>query len=364
MAPKRRHPLGHRQKTPGLTATEVRSMLIIHQGALGDFIMALPALMTLRRSFPQAKPVVMGYPRILELVEKRFYAEEITSVDQRGMASFFMQGGDLDPELSQYFGTFDVIVLFAKETEGSILANLKRVCQGQIIHLRSFPPAGERIHLTDHLSRELRRNHFPVGDQDPQLFLNPSDQAWGTGYCRKKGLTEEEKAQAIILHPGSGGRKKVWSPERFVDLIRCLLEHGSSRLLIVLGPAEAGEIENSLDTLQWGTGSSAPVLIRGLSLVGLASVIEGCRAFIGNDSGITHMAAALGVPTVAIFGPTDPGRWAPRGKHVAVVRREVPCAPCPPEKSAACDDVACLEGVRVADVLAGLSSLGITVQGL
>jgi heptosyltransferase-3 len=363
MAPRRQHPLGHRQGTPGLTATEVRSILVIHQGALGDFILALPALMTLRKSFPQAKPVVMGYPRILELVENRFYAEEIVSVDQRGMASFFVQDGDLDPGLSQYFGTFDFIVVFGKETEGSLLANLRRVCQGQIIHLHSFPPESERIHLTDHLLRELRRNHFPAEDEDPRLFLNPSDRAWGKGYCRKKGLTEEERAQTVILHPGSGGRRKVWPLERFVDLVRYFLEHNPSRLLIVVGPAEAGEIEKSLEAMQWGMESRTPILIKGLSLIGLASVIEGCRAFIGNDSGITHMSAALGVPTVVIFGPTDPGRWAPRGKHVAVVRKEVPCAPCSREKISECNNEVCLEEVQVADVVAGLSSLGITVKG-
>jgi ADP-heptose:LPS heptosyltransferase len=336
-------------------------MLVIHQGALGDFILALPALTTLRKSFPQAKPVIMGYPRILELVEKRFYAEEIVSVDQRGMASFFVRGGDLDPGLSQYFGTFDLIVVFGKEAEGSILTNLRRVCQGQIIHLHSFPPSNERIHLTDHLLRELRRNRISGEDQDPRLLLNRSDQAWGRSYCKKKGLTEEEKAKAIVLHPGSGSPKKVWPMERFFDLVRHLQEHASSRLLIVVGPAEAEEIEKSFETIPWETRATAPILIKGLSLVGLASVIEGCRVFIGNDSGITHMAAALGVPTVALFGPTDPKRWAPRGKHVAVVRRDVSCAPCSHEKFSQCQDAECLEQIEVGDVLAALSSLKISL---
>ena len=360
MAPSRRHPPGHGQGAPDRAASEVRSMLVIHQGALGDFILALPALMTLRKSFPQAKPVIMGYPGILELVEKRFYAEEIVSVDQRGVASFFVPGGDLDPGLSQYFGTFDLIVVFGKEAEGSILSNLRRVCQGQIIHLNSFPPLNERIHLTDHLLRELRRNHIAGEEQDPQLFLSHSDQVWGRSYCKKKGLTEDEKAKAIVLHPGSGSRRKVWPVERFIDLVHYFQGHASSRLLIVLGPAEAGEIQEAFENMQWERGATAPVLIKGLSLIGLASVIEGCRVFIGNDSGITHMAAAVSAPTVAIFGPTDPKRWAPRGKHVAVVRREVSCAPCSRERLSQCQDTECLKGVKVGDVLAALSSLRVS----
>jgi ADP-heptose:LPS heptosyltransferase len=114
-----------------------------------------------------------------------------------------------------------------------------------------------------------------------------------------------------------------------------------------------------LETFPWEKGAVPPVLIKGLSLIGLASVIEGCRLFIGNDSGITHLAAALGVPTVAIFGPTDPKRWAPRGKHVAVVRGDLSCAPCSREKFLQCQEVECLNTVEVGDVLAALSSLGI-----
>jgi ADP-heptose:LPS heptosyltransferase len=361
MAPSRRHPLGLGEEIPGRIASEVRSILIIHQGALGDFILALPTLMTLRKAFPEAKPVIMGYPRILELVEKRFYAEEIVSVDQRGMASFFVRGGDLDPGLSQYFGTFDLIVVFGKETEGSIIINLKRVCRGQIIHLNSFPPRDERIHMTDHLLRELRRNQSSVEEQDPQLFLNRSDQAWGKSYCKKKGLTEEEKANAIVLHPGSGSRKKLWPLERFMELVHSFRVHTPSRLLIVMGPAEAGGIQKTFESIQWEMGSTAPVLVKGLSLIGLASVIQGCRVFIGNDSGITHMAAALGVPTVAIFGPTDPKIWAPRGKNVAVVRGDASCAPCPQDKFFQCQDMDCLKEVQVGDVLAALPALRINL---
>jgi ADP-heptose:LPS heptosyltransferase len=79
---------------------EVNSVLIIHQGALGDFILALPTLGTLRQAFPRAHTVIMGFPRILELVEKRFYADEIISVDQR-IASFLF-GESLIP-VSQFF---------------------------------------------------------------------------------------------------------------------------------------------------------------------------------------------------------------------------------------------------------------------
>jgi len=338
--------------------TEVKSVLIIHQGALGDFILALPTLGTLRQAFPKARTVIMGFPRILELVEKRFYTDEIISVDQKGMASFFVRGGELDPGLSQFFRTFDLIVAFGKDETGAILSNLHRVCEGRVIHLNLFPPWNERIHMTDHLLRELRRYHFSVEGQNPKLYLTPSDQAWGKGFCRKKGLTDEEKTKVTLLHPGSGGRKKVWPLERFVDLFHYLQKHAGSRIFIILGPAEGTEIQKAFEEIQWDLGSSSPVLLKGLSLLGLASVMEGCRLYIGNDSGITHMAAALDIPTLAIFGPTDPLLWSPRGKKVVVVRKEIECSPCPQEKFFQCQQIECLQRVDMEDVLEGLKQLG------
>ena len=337
----------------------VQSMLVIHQGALGDFIVALPALRTLRKTFPKAKSVLMGYPRILELVDKRYYADEIVSVDQKGMASFFVRGGELDLGLCRFFSTFDLIVIFGKDAEGPVVANLRRVSEGYVLHINSFPPWNERVHMIDHLLRELRRYNFSVEEQDPRLFLTKADQAWGLTYCRKKGLTEEERATAMVVHPGSGSKRKTWPLERFLDLMQRLQEDAQSRILIVLGPAEGGEIQKAFEGIQWDMGSKAPLLIKGLSLLGLASMIEGCRFFLGNDSGITHMAAAVGLPTVAIFGATDPTVWSPRGKNVVVVRRDVPCAPCSQEKFFQCQRVDCLKEIEVEDVLEGIDRLKI-----
>jgi ADP-heptose:LPS heptosyltransferase len=87
--------------------------------------------------------------------------------------------------------------------------------------------------------------------------------------------------------------------------------------------------------------------------------MEGCRFFIGNDSGISHMAAALGLPTVAIFGPTDPRVWSPRGEKVVVVRKEIPCSPCPQERFFQCKNFECLKGIEISEVLRGLERMGL-----
>jgi ADP-heptose:LPS heptosyltransferase len=99
--------------------------------------------------------------------------------------------------------------------------------------------------------------------------------------------------------------------------------------------------------------------VKGLSLLELASVMEGCRLFIGNDSGISHMASALGIPTIAIFGPSDPSVWSPRGEKVWVVRKGIPCSPCAQEKILQCTEIECLRGIGVEEVLKGLERVGV-----
>ncbi len=338
---------------------EIRSILVIHQGALGDFILALPTLETLREAFPTSRMVIMGFPRILELVNQRFYADEILSIDQRGMASFFIRGSPLDRPLSQFFSGFDLLVVFGKDGEGTLISNLKQVSQGLILHINPFPQWTERIHTTDHLLRELVRYGFSTLRKTPRLFLSQKDKDWGKSFCRVKGLTEAEKSKAIVIHPGSGSKKKIWPLDRFLELIRYFQRHSGSRIVVVLGPAEGPEVQKAFGEVGWESGSTAPLLVKGLTLIELASVMEGSHLFIGNDSGITHMAAALGIPTIAIFGSSDHKTWSPRGEKVFVVRKEINCSPCSQEKFVQCKNVECLRGIGAMDVLEGIRALKI-----
>jgi ADP-heptose:LPS heptosyltransferase len=122
---------------------------------------------------------------------------------------------------------------------------------------------------------------------------------------------------AIGIHPGSGSPRKNWPLERFVQVARLVEQRGVLRPLFLLGEAEGG-MDAQLSRLCPGLSC-----LKGAELLELAGTLSHCRGYVGNDSGVTHLAAALGVPVVAIFGPTDPAVWAPRGAQVRVVRAEV-----------------------------------------
>jgi ADP-heptose:LPS heptosyltransferase len=334
---------------------EVQSILVIHQGALGDLILALPAFETLRKAFPNAKSFIMGYPRILELVEKRFYAEEVLSIDQKGMATFFVRDGSLDYTLSKFFNSFDLMVVFGRDGEGTIVGNLRRVCQGQILPINSFPPWGEEVHLTDHILKQFAQFGFPISEPNPRLYLKDSDRQWAKDFWKSKGVAMEDRSKVIILHPGSGSKKKVWPLERFLSLAHTLQDHFRSKILIALGPAEGPEVQKTFEEM----GPNSFILAKGFTLLQLASVMERCWFYIGNDSGISHLAAALGLPVIVIFGPTDHKAWSPRGEKTLVVRRGVHCSPCPQEHFSQCQALECLKGIEVGEVLKGLEKIGV-----
>ena len=103
-------------------------------------------------------------------------------------------------------------------------------------------------------------------------------------------------------------------------------------------------------------------MAKGLTLLQLASVMEACWFYVGNDSGVSHMAAALGLPTIVIFGPTDQRVWSPKGEKTFVVRREVPCSPCPQERFFQCIDFECLRGIEMGEVLKALEKIGVELK--
>jgi ADP-heptose:LPS heptosyltransferase len=275
------------------------------------------------------------------------------------MATFFVQEGDLDPALSRCFGQFDRVAVFGREAQGALTRNMERICQGRVLHINTVPQLEERIHLTAHLLDEISRHGLVVTAMLPKIRLIESDRIWGRDFWKKHGVSDAQRAGTVVLHPGSGSRKKSWPAEQFLDLARYLQQHFSSRVLVVVGPAEGAAVERTFERM--GDGGTGALFAKGLTLLQLAAVMEGCHFFVGNDSGITHLAAALGLPTVAVFGPTDPKVWSPMGEKVSVVCREIPCSPCPQERFILCKHGECLKRVETQDVLDGVKRLGIPI---
>jgi ADP-heptose:LPS heptosyltransferase len=128
--------------------------------------------------------------------------------------------------------------------------------------------------------------------------------------------TFDAVAPLLAVHPGSGGRQKCWPAASFYAVMRRLHAQLQVSFMIIEGPAE----EKTAGVFQKSLAELPHMRIRNLELCLVSAILSQSALFIGNDSGITHMAAALGIPTIAVFGPTDPAVWAPRGKSVSIVR--------------------------------------------
>ena len=144
--------------------------------------------------------------------------------------------------------------------------------------------------------------------EHPHLTLNAERQAWGRDWLAARKLI----APVLAVHPGSGSPHKNWPLNQFIALIQALPRHVTP--LLILGEADAALVAPLIQALP-----DTP-RVTGHTLVEVASVLANCAGYVGNDSGITHLAAALGLPVVALFGPSNPEHWAPRGPHVCLIQ--------------------------------------------
>jgi ADP-heptose:LPS heptosyltransferase len=327
--------------------SQAEKILIIHSGGIGDLLLSLPAMRMFRRAFPRSTLALLGRPERLSLIAFDLQAQSVHSIDRAEMAYFYAEGGALPVELSDFFSAFDVVLVFGRSS-GSLLAeNLKKAGAGRVILLLSFPPEVAKVHVTDYLADSLRVSGFEEeGSFHPlQLPDDPSDFAGSF----LGNLGGEAGDPVLAIHPGSGSPAKNWSPENFAMVADRAGERAG--VFLISGPAQdgVGEVRRAMK-------NARPLVAENLSLLQLAALLKRSTAYLGNDSGITHLAAALGLPTVAIFGPTDPARWGPRGPEVRILYEKKSCSPCSAEARSDCS-CPCLGRIEPDRVLAILLPL-------
>lgn len=282
-------------------------LLVIRGGAIGDFILTLPAIRLLRENFPDAHIEILGYQHIIALAEGRYYAAATRSIEYGAMAGFFIPNAELAPDLVEYFASFHQIVTYLFDPDLHFESNLRRAGVKNI--LRAFARIDDSDHAARQLALPLQRLALYIEDAAAAVHLIAEDHAFATRF-----LAECDERPLIALHPGSGSPRKNWPVDRWVELGRALLQRGT-QLLIVGGEAD----EERIDVLREAWRDSPVLVARHLPLPHLAAILARSRLFIGHDSGISHLAAAVGAKCVLLFGPTDPAVWAPANPGVNVL---------------------------------------------
>ena len=280
-------------------------ILVIRGGAIGDFILTLPAIAALRQQFPDAHLEVLGYPHIVQLAEAGGLVNRVQAIEARGLAGFFARNGELSEELCDYFAEFNIVVSYLYDPDQIFKTNIARCSRAQFVVGPHRPDESARLHATEVFLQPLERLAIFEADQIPHLSLIVEESA-------------SPHVSAIALHPGSGSERKNWPEASWRELLVRLADQSEFNLLLVGGEAEGEQLERfarlvSQDRIR---------VARSLPLKELARQLKDCAGFIGHDSGITHLAAAVGLPTLALWAETNPEIWRPLGNNVVILRGE------------------------------------------
>jgi len=284
-------------------------ILVIRGGAIGDFILTLPALKALRDARPQAHMEILGYKHIAVLAEKRFYAQAVHSIEYGPLARFFARNTELPAELADHFASFDLIVSYLYDPDRIFETNLRRC---GVENLICGP--GRIVENAGHAARQLARPIEELGinvvDFAERIFPSVEDREFAREFL------VSVPQPIVAIHPGSGSHEKNWPLENWIGLFSPDNRFADlERLLVISGEAD----EAQTDQLQREWKNRELRFARSLPLPRLAAVLER-SIFIGHDSGISHLAAAAGANCILLFGPTDPDVWAPRNDNVQILR--------------------------------------------
>ena len=281
-------------------------ILILRGGAIGDFVLTLPALKLLRDRFPKARLEILGYPQIAALAERRFYADATRSIESASLAKFFARDAELPAELVSYFGGFDLVVSYLSDPDRILENNLKRC--GVRTLLVGPSKLDNSAHAAVQLARPLEALDLHLKDPAAHIYPSEEDRDLARHYCG------DCSRPTVALHPGSGSETKNWAIEKWIELGGLLFLAGYG-LVVIAGEAD----EKRVRTLESAWSGKPVRFLKHQPLPQLAALFEGCL-FVGHDSGISHIAAAAGARCVLLFGWTDPAIWAPANRDVTVLK--------------------------------------------
>lgn len=269
----------------------------IRGGALGDFVVTLPALRRLRQRHDGTDLFLIARSGVAPLADPRWTVDH----DGLGMAPLYLPGCPELPARLRPLESSPCLLTYAVDPEGVLQANLRRLLPGRVLVHDPRPPDGFAGHVTDHLMAPLAGPDLPLAPEDvePRIRVEPEEASRAAAWLESSGLS----APLVALHPGSGATRKNWPLDRFAALADRLHERGL-RPVWSLGP-----LEERVRAVAGCRPCLPAVTVREL-----AAFLAQVDLFIGNDSGPGHLAAAVGTRTLSLFGPTDPVLWRPRSR--------------------------------------------------
>ncbi len=268
------------------------NILLARSGGLGDSILTLPVAVLLRQMYPGARLDVLGNGWMLDAARLSGLFDGYHSMENGAIHVLFSGCAVADGELRDYISRYHRIYFFSSAPEHDLDTALSAAGSPHRRILDPRPPAGWKRHITEHLTRIIEDN--AEGIPLPVISLSAA------GHAEKYGL---------VIHPSSGGALKNWPLDRFIEIA----DRMRLKTVFLLGPAE-------LDRgFHEALSHAVYEIVTGVSLHHLAGILSDTALYLGNDSGVSHLAAACGARAFVLFGPSDPVVWRPLGDAVTLI---------------------------------------------
>ena len=340
-----------------------RSILLVQLGDIGDVVLTTPCIRALRENYPRARIVVAVRDRAAELLEDCPWLDQVIAVTKQSRSIWQELRGQIDFFRRLRSLHCDLPIDLRTGTRGAIMAFLSGASQrigfyaedGKLWRNRLFTSLLQReytpdLHVVDYLLGLLAVFGITTEQRTPELAVAGGKQEKIRFLFEREGIFQDKKLVAV--QPFSLWHYKEWGKEKYIALIQWLVtEHGAA----VLVTGSAAEKERAEEIVR-GCGAGCYNFAGKTSIAMYAALLQQCRLFIGVDSAGLHIAAAVGTPTIGIFGPSSPVSWAPRGGKHLVVQKKMPCVPCRQKGCHDSEKSACLEELTLEEVRAGVES--------
>lgn len=283
-------------------------ILFIRGGAVGDFLLTMPAIRLVREALPDNEIEVLGYPSITALALAAGIVDRTRPLEDARLALFFVPGANLDPDWCAYFASFDVVVSYLYDPDDYFSQNLKAA--GVRTLLRGpFRP------LED-ISLGSAATQLAAPLAQLALFADALDAPFT--YASGSAGALDVLPRTWVLHPGSGSPGKNWPMDRWIELLTAISAQDESiQWIITSGEAETNQLAPFLSELR-----SRGIAHRHLSdatLPELGQLFGQIEAYLGHDTGISHLAASAGARGWILFGPSNPRIWAPQSPRMETI---------------------------------------------
>ena len=340
-----------------------KKILVIHPGALGDVVLSFPALVSLKHE-KKASVALLCSSDSGKIAHELNVVSAHFSFESARFSSLFHQ--EMTPGAKEFICDYDIITLIS--LSDTIEGHLRQNHGGEVHTISPRPPVEEETHVAMYISRQLENRGLldKCATRNADSVLNPTaamrnrkihnpQSGMGNGMSPFFGHVVgqiESPQKKVIIHPGAGSPRKRWPVEHFVEVATFVKWMDLGEVVFMLGPAES-DLAPFLNARLRGCFRVSEICDASSLMV----LLRQARCFVGNDSGVTHLAAFAGIPTVAIFGPSSLKRWSPVGPATRVLRGAAHCSPCFETDVANCEAPQCLSGVSVEMVLDAVRDL-------